>query len=40
MYRGMILLLLALLMSGCAALAPVSALIGSPHGSAPPLQVH
>ncbi len=40
MYRGLILVLLALLMSGCAALAPVSALIGSPHGSAPPLQVH
>ena len=38
--RSLVLLSLSLVTAGCAALAPVSALIGSPHGSSPGLDVH
>ena len=40
MFRGLIILVLGLLLSGCAALTPASSVLGPLQGGSTPLQVH
>lgn len=41
MCRSLILMvIIGVLVTGCAAVAPLTSMIGSPHGGAPPLQIH